>query len=303
MVRKVVITCAVTGSAPTPQKHAAVPVTPDAIADSAIGAARAGAAIVHIHVRDPATTLPSMELGLYQEVVERIRASDVDVLLNLTTGLGARLVLDPEAPSETAEGTTMSTAQRRIEHVLALKPEICSLDIATMNRVGFIYANLPAYLSIMARAVRDAGVKPELEVFDGGHLELAREMVVQGDLDTPALYQFCLGIKWGMPATPEALDYLLSRLPAGQPWSAFGIGAAQFPMLAQTVTRGGHVRVGFEDNLYLRRSVLAPSNAALVEQAVDVIRMLGDKVATAADARNILKLPLTPTPLPQGARG
>ena len=290
MQRKVMISCAVTGSADTPAKNPAVPVTPQQIAASALDAAKAGAAIVHIHVRDPQTTRPSMDIAHYREVVERIRGSGSDVLINLTTGPGARFVPGAEDPLKPAPGTTLRPPQERVRHVVELKPDICSLDMGSMNMGSTVFINTPASLEAMAMAIRDAGVMPELEVFEAGHLLLAKRMIETGHIRAPTLFQICLGIAWSQPATPEAMSYMRSLLPADCTWFAFGISLYQFPMVAQAVLLGGHPRVGLEDNLYLEKGKLAPSNAALVEKAAKIVEVLGDQVATPADARQILGL-------------
>lgn len=290
MQRKVMISCAVTGSADTPAKNPAVPVTPQQIAASALDAAKAGAAIVHIHVRDPQTTRPSMDIAHYREVVERIRGSGSNVLVNLTTGPGARFVPGAEDPLKPAPGTTLRPPQERVRHVVELKPDICSLDMGSMNMGSTVFINTPASLEAMAVAIRDAGVLPELEVFEAGHLLLAKRMIETGQIRTPSLFQICLGIAWSQPATPEAMSYMRSLLPADCTWFAFGISLYQFPMVAQAVLLGGHPRVGLEDNLYLEKGKLAPSNAALVEKAAKIVEVLGDQVATPADARQILGL-------------
>ena len=290
MNRKVMITCAVTGSADTPARNPAVPVTPDEIAKSAIDAAKAGAAIVHIHVRDPKTTQPSMDLALYREVVQRIRASGVDVLINLTTGPGARFIPGANDPLTPAPGSTLSLPAERVRHVLELTPDICSLDMGSMNMGNQVFVNTPAHLETMAATIRDAGVTPELEVFEAGHLMLANRLIETGHIKPPGLFQICLGISWGQPANPEAVAYMRSLLPPGAVWFAFGISLHQFPIAAQTVLLGGHVRVGLEDNLYLGKGKLAPSNAALVEKAAKIIEILGDQVATPAEARQMLGL-------------
>jgi uncharacterized protein (DUF849 family) len=289
MPRKVIIACAVTGSADTPSRNKAVPVTPAEIAASAIDAAEAGAAIVHIHVRDPQTTKPSMDEALYREVVERIRDSGTDVLINLTTGPGARFIPGADDPLKPAPGSTLALPAARVRHVLALKPDICSLDMGSMNMGGQVFINTPPHLEAMAVAIRDAGVMPELEVFEAGHLMLAKHMIGTGHIKTPSLFQICLGISWGQPATPEAVAYMRGLLPSECTWFAFGISLYQFPIAAQTVLLGGHVRVGLEDNLYLEKGKLAPNNAALVEKAGKIIEILGDQVATPDDARAILK--------------
>jgi uncharacterized protein (DUF849 family) len=288
MQRKVMIACAVTGSADTPSRNPAVPVTPEQIAASAIDAAKAGAAIVHIHVRDPKTTKPSMDGALYREVVERIRASGTDVLINLTTGPGARFIPGVDDPLKPAPGSTLALPAARVRHVVELKPEICSLDMGSMNMGGQVFVNTPGHLEAMAVEIRDAGVTPELEVFEAGHLMLARRLIETGHVKAPGLFQICLGISWGQPATPEAVSYMRGLLPAGCVWFAFGISLYQFPIAAQTVLLGGHVRVGLEDNLYLEKGKLTPSNAALVEKAARIVEILGDSVATPADARQML---------------
>jgi uncharacterized protein (DUF849 family) len=284
------ISCAVTGSADTPGKNPAVPVTPAEIAASAIDAAKAGAAIVHIHVRDPKTTLPSMDGALYAEVVDRIRASGTDVVINLTTGPGGRFSPDASDPMKPGPGTTLRTPRQRVQHVLDLRPEICSLDMGSMNMGPHVFVNTPAILEAMAIDIRDAGVTPELEVFEAGHLLLAKRLIETGHIKGPGLFQICLGIAWAQPATPEALSYMRGLLPPGCTWFAFGISLHQFPMVAQAVLLGGHVRVGLEDNLYLERGKLTPSNAALVAKAGKIIELLGASVATPAEARQMLGL-------------
>jgi 3-dehydrocarnitine:acetyl-CoA trimethylamine transferase len=290
MQRKVMISCAVTGSADTPGRNPAVPVTPAQIAQSAIDAAKAGAAIVHIHVRNPETTRPSMNPVHYREVVERIRGSGSDVLINLTTGPGARFSPGNDDPLQPGPGTTMKSAAERVQHIVELKPEICSLDMGSMNMGQYVFVNTPGYLETMAVAIRDADVLPELEVFEAGHLLLAKRLIETGHIKAPGMFQICLGISWAQPATPEAMSYMRSLLPANSPWFAFGISLHQFPMVAQAVLLGGHPRVGLEDNIYLEKGKLAPSNAALVEKAAKIIEILGDVVATPADARQILGL-------------
>ena len=288
MQRKVMISCAVTGSADSPRKNPAVPVTPEQIARSSIEAAKAGAAIVHIHVRDPQTTRPSMDGALYRETVERIRASGSDVLINLTTGPGARFAPGADDPLAPGPATNLKRPQERVRHVLELKPDICSLDMGSLNMGSYVFINTPEHLQTMAVAIRDAGVLPELEVFETGHLLLAKRMIETGHIKAPGMFQICLGVAWGQPATPEAMSYMRNLLPPASPWFAFGISLHQFPMVAQAVLLGGHVRVGLEDNLYLEKGKLAPSNAALVEKAARIIEILGDQVATPAEARGML---------------
>jgi uncharacterized protein (DUF849 family) len=289
MSRKTVITCALTGSFDTPSKNPAVPVTPVEIANSALDAAKAGAAVVHIHVRDPKTTKPSMELALYQEVVDRIRDKNGDVVLNLTTGAGGRFAPDPAEPRKAGEGTTLTTPAIRMRHIEAIKPPICTLDVATMNFGETIFANTPSHLREMADRAKAVGAKPEIEVFDLGHIELAKRLIADGHLAEPPLFQICLGISYGAPATPETLIQMRDRLPKNAAWSAFGISRAEFPMVAVTVAAGGNVRVGLEDNIWLDRGVPA-TNASLTARAREVIERLGGRALTPAEAREKLGL-------------
>jgi uncharacterized protein (DUF849 family) len=290
MAEQTIITCAVTGNITKPEQHPDLPITPAQIARAAIDAAKAGAAIAHIHVRDPETGAPSMAVEHYREVVERIRASDTDLIINLTTGPGGRFVPSEDDPKVAAPGSTLVRPERRVEHVVALKPEICSLDLNTMWFGSAVVINTPRNAAIMARAIRAAGVMPELEVFDSGDIQLAHQLLADGVLARPPLFQIVLGIRNGFPATPETLLYARSLLPADALWAAMGIGRMEFPIVAQACLLGGHVRVGLEDNLYLDKGVLAPSNAALVERAATIVELLGRKVATAAEARDILGL-------------
>lgn len=289
MARPVIVTCAVTGGADSVDMHPAIPVTPRQIAEAAIEVAAAGAAIVHIHVRDPETGKASMETALYRETVARIRDSGTDVILNLTTGHGAMYIPGDDDPAVGGPGTTLSSPARRMAHVLELRPEMCSLDIATMNFGDRVFTNTPSHLTEMARLIREAGVKPELEVFDTGHVRLARKMVEDGLFEPPALFQLVLGVQWGAPATTESMLHMRSLLPDGAMWAGFGISSREFPMVAQAVVLGGHVRVGLEDNLYLDKGVFA-TNAQLVQRAVDIVSAIGETVATPAEARAILGL-------------
>jgi uncharacterized protein (DUF849 family) len=286
--RDVILTCAVTGGADTVGKHPAIPVTPAEIAKAVIDAAKAGAAIAHIHVRDPATGKVSLELDLYREVVDRIRDSGSDVIINLTTGPGARFVPSEDDPAIGGSGTQFAGPLRRIQHIEALLPEICSLDIATMNFGEAAMINTPSHLRTMAKRLKATRVRPELEVFDAGHVVLARKLIDDGFIAAPALFQLCLGVPWGVPATAEGMLYMRSLLPPGSMWAAFGISKHQFPMVAQATILGGHVRVGLEDNLYIEPGVFAPDNAALVEKAVRIVHSLGERIATPARAREIL---------------
>jgi uncharacterized protein (DUF849 family) len=284
-----IISCAVTGNITTTEQTPYLPVTPEEIANSCLEAARAGAAIVHIHVRYP-DGRPSMELQHYREVVERLRAADEDVVINLTTGPGQRFVPSEHDPKVAAPGTTLMRPEPRVAHVVELRPELCSLDLNTMYSGSSVVINTPANLAIMAELIHDAGVRPELEVFDSGDIQLGNHFIQQGKLDAASLFQIVLGVRYGAIATPETLTYMKSILPAGRPWSAFGIGRWEFPMLAQAWLLGGHVRVGMEDNIYLEKGVLAESNAALVQKAVRILTELGGTIATPAQAREILGL-------------
>jgi uncharacterized protein (DUF849 family) len=287
---KTILTCAVTGAGAYTERMQAVPITPADIARECISAAGAGAAVCHIHVRDLATGGTSMELDYYREVVERIRESEQDLVINLTTGVGARYVPSDNDPLQGGAGSTLTTPTIRVQHVVELRPEICSLDIATMNFGGHAVINTPTHLAEMAIAARAAGAKPELEVFDVGQIDLAKRMIADGVIDEPPFFQICLGVIGGAPSTPEALFALRSFLPPNAHWGGFGISAASFPMVAQCVLLGGHVRVGLEDNLYMERGKLAPGNAALVEKAGQIVRLLGGELASPTEARDILGL-------------
>ncbi len=291
MVTKTVITCALTGGMENAHMNPAIPVTPAQIVQSALEAERAGAAIAHIHVRDPETAKPSMELSLYRDVMEGLKQANSKLVINLTTGAGARYapggVDDPSAPGE---GTTLTSPEKRVVHIEELQPEVCTLDIATLNFGEYVFMNTPEHLRQMAGRIRQAGTKPELEVFEPGHLRLALKMIEDGLIDLPPMFQLCLGIPWGAPATPETVLYMKSMLPENTAWSGFGIAATQFPMVAQMCIAGGHVRVGLEDNIYLSRGVLASSNAVLVERAVTIVEAVGGHVASPDEAREIFGL-------------
>lgn len=286
---KVIVTCAVTGGG-DPRVNPAIPITPKGIADSALEAGRAGAAIAHIHVRDPQTGAPSMMLAHYREVVERIRDKNPDLIINLTTGLGGNVVLGSPEPRQFAEGTSLVDTDRRIGHVEVLKPELCSLDMGSMNKGSVIFINSEPHLRETARRLRAAGVKPELEVFEPGHLMFTRQVIEEGLIDPPPLIQICLGMAWSAPAMPETMLYMRSLLPQGAVWVTFGKGPAHYEMVAQGVLLGGHIRVGFEDNAWLSPGELAPSNAALVDKAVKIISLLDKSLATPTEARQIMGL-------------
>jgi uncharacterized protein (DUF849 family) len=288
--RKTIITCAVTGNLTKPEQHPGLPVTPEQIANASLDAARAGAAAVHIHVRDPETGRPSMDIELYREVIQRIRAKDTDVIINLTTGPGGRFIPSDDDPKVAAPGTTLMRPEDRVEHILALRPDICSLDLNTMNSGADVVINTPKNVTRMAAVITDAGVKPELEIFDSGDMHLALDLIRSGVLDGPGLWTFVMGVKYGFSASPESVMYARSLLPAGAQWAAFGVGRFEFPMVAQAWLAGGHVRVGLEDNIYISRGVLAESNAALVKRASDIVHSLGGELATAQEAREQLGL-------------
>lgn len=285
MADKTVITCALTGSADTAKRNPAVPVTPREIADSALDCEKAGAAAVHIHVRDPETGQASMRPELYQEVVARIRDAGSGLIINLTTGPGGSFIPGDVDPVETSGVSKLATPEVRMQHVRDNLPDICTLDISTMNFGERAMINVPKHLRVMADIAKSLGVKPELEVFDTGHVLLARRLMEEGHLEAPCLFQLCLGIPWGCPATPEGMAYMKSLLPEGSIWSGFGISRFEFPMVAQAATLGGHTRVGLEDNLYISRGELAKSNAQLVERAVTVIESIGGAVAGTDEAR------------------
>lgn len=284
------ITCAVTGSADSARKNPHVPVTPAQIADSALEAHAAGAAIVHLHVRDPKSGLASRDPTLFREVVQRIRGRNHDVILNLTGGMGGDLILGPEhAPLDFGAGTDFVGPQARIAHILDLLPEIGSLDCGSLNFDELIYGTTPGFLRIMAREYQKRSVRPELEVFELGHIEIAKQLLAEGLINQPALFQLCLGIKYGAPASSEAMQAMRNALPPGSNWSAFGLGRMQMPMVAQAVLLGGNVRVGLEDNLYLDKGLPA-TNAQLVERGRAIIQMLGVRVLTAQETRARLGL-------------
>lgn len=285
MRRKVILTCAVTGNITTPEQTPYLPITPEQIATAAIDAAKAGAAVAHIHVRDPATGRPSMDIALYREVMDRIRASGTDIVINLTTGPGGRFVPDRENPRNAAAGSTLLPPEKRVEHIVELRPEIATLDLNTMWSGSAVVINAPWSVTRMAELIYSAGTIPELEVFDSGDIGLAKHLIAEGVLTGPCLFQVCMGIRWGFDWNPETLAYAKSILPAGSPWAAFAIGRMEFPMLAQAWLLGGHVRVGLEDNIYINKGELATSNAQLVERAIRILREFGVEPMTAAEAR------------------
>jgi 3-dehydrocarnitine:acetyl-CoA trimethylamine transferase len=287
---EVFITCAVTGSGDSARKSPHVPVTPEQIAAAALDAHAAGAAIVHLHVRDPASGAASRDAALFREVFERIRSRNTEVIINLTGGMGGDLVFGPDQePLALAAGTDFVGPQARIAHISELRPEIASLDCGSLNFDETLYGTTPRFLRYIAQEYRRSNVRPEIEVFELGHIELARQLMAESLIGRSALFQLCLGIRFGAPATPEAMRALRDALPEGVVWSAFGVGRMQMPMVAQAVLLGGNVRVGLEDNLYLEKGVLA-TNAQLVERAVQIVQLLGAQVLGARAVRERLAL-------------
>ena len=291
MNNEVIVTCAVTGAGDTLGKHPEVPVTPEQISNAAIAAAKAGASVAHIHVRDPETGLGSRDVNLFKEVVERIRDSETDVVINLTAGMGGDWVPSEENPSMPGPGTDMIGPEERLAHVKEIHPEICSLDCGTMNfgNGNEIYISPPGYLREMASMIQKWGVKPELEVFELGQIRFAKQMIKEGLINEPPMFQICLGIPWGAEQTVDAMKVMKDELPTNSSWASFGIGRMQMPMAAAAVAMGGNVRVGLEDNLYLEKGVLA-SNDQLVTRVIEIIQRMGSRVLSPQETRDKLKL-------------
>ena len=292
MNRDVFITCAVTGSGATQDRSPHVPRSPEQIANSAIDAAKAGAAVVHCHVRDPETGKPSRRLDLYREVTERIREADVDVVLNLTAGMGGDIVFgSTERPLPPVAGTDMVGAAERVEHVADCLPEICTLDCGTMNfaEADYVMTNTPGMLTAMGRMMTALGVKPEIEAFDTGHLWYAKQLVEDGVLAGPALVQLCMGVPWGAPNDLNTFMAMVNNVPPDWHWSAFSLGRDQMAYVAASVLAGGNVRVGLEDNLWIAKGQLA-TNAQLVERAVSIVENMGAKVIGPQEVRQRLGL-------------
>ncbi|MYA89169.1 MAG: 3-keto-5-aminohexanoate cleavage protein, partial [Boseongicola sp. SB0662_bin_57] len=280
MNREVFITCAVTGAGSTQDRSPHVPRSPEEIAGSAIDAAKAGAAVVHCHVRDPETGAPARRKELYREVTDRIRSAEVDVVLNLTAGMGGDLVFgSPEEPLPLRDGTDMVSAEERVAHIAECRPEICTLDCGTMNfaEADYVMTNTPGMLRAMGGLMTELGVTPEIEAFDTGHLWFSRTLVDEGVLKAPALAQLCMGVPWGAPDDLNTFMAMVNNVPLGWAWSAFSLGRHQMAYVAASVLAGGNVRVGLEDNLWLERGVLA-TNAQLVERAVRIIENMGARV-------------------------
>lgn len=287
----VIVTCAVTGAGDTTGKSPHVPVTPEEIAREAIEAAKAGASVAHIHVRDPATGKGSRDPALFREVVQRVRDSGTDIVINLTAGMGGDWIPDPQNWAMPGPGTDMIGPDERLTHVKDCLPEICSLDCGTLNfgNDHTIYISTPPILRRMAALTKEWGVKPELEVFELGHIRFARQMIAEGLLADPPMFQLCLGIPWGADQTVETMKAMKEHLPPEASWASFGISRMQMPMAAAAVALGGNVRVGLEDNLFLDRGVLA-TNAQLVERVIGIVERMGARVLTPQEARNKLKL-------------
>lgn len=288
---EVIITAALTGAGDTVGRSEHVPVTPEQIASSAIDAANAGAAVVHIHVRDVDSGQGSRDVSLYREVVRQVRESGVDVVINLTAGMGGDLFLDQDDPLKPVDGTDLVTGIDRLPHVEELLPDICTMDCGSLNfgEGSQLYVSTPDMMRAGARRIQELGVKPELEIFDTGQLRFANQLIAEGLIDSPALFQLCMGIPYGAPADPAVLQSMVNMLPEGANWASFAIGRQQFPWVAQSALLGGQVRVGLEDNLYLSKGVKA-TNAQLVERAVTIVESLGSKVATPDEARAKLGL-------------
>ncbi|MYH57437.1 MAG: 3-keto-5-aminohexanoate cleavage protein [Boseongicola sp. SB0675_bin_26] len=292
MNHEVFITCAVTGAGSTQDRSPHVPRSPEEIAGAAIDAAKAGAAVVHCHVRDPETGAPARKRELYREVTDRIRSADVDVVLNLTAGMGGDLIFgSPEEPLPLQDGTDMASAEERVAHIAECRPEICTLDCGTMNfaEADYVMTNTPGMLRAMGGLMTELGVTPEIEAFDTGHLWFSRTLVEEGVLKAPALAQLCMGVPWGAPDDLNTFMAMVNNVPQGWAWSAFSLGRHQMAYVAASVLAGGNVRVGLEDNLWLEKGVLA-TNAQLVERAVRIIENMGARVIGPDEVRSKLGL-------------
>ncbi|KGP71401.1 3-keto-5-aminohexanoate cleavage protein [Pontibacillus yanchengensis] len=289
MTNKVLLTAAVTGAGDTTEKNPNVPITPKEIADSAIASAKAGATIAHVHARDPKTGGISHDIEHYREIVERIRESETDVIINITSGGGGDFIPSLATPSAGGDGTDIQTPEERHEPVGELLPEMCTLDCGSTNFGNMIYMSPTDWLRKQAKLIQESGVKPELECFDTGHIRFAKQLIQEGLIDGDPMFQFCLGIPWGAEADAETMMYMKNRLPENAHWSAFGIGRMQMPVAAQSALLGGNVRVGLEDNMYLSKGVLA-SNEQLVDKAVTMLAGHGMEPMTPQEAREYLNL-------------
>lgn len=286
---KLIVTVAIIGAITTREKTPHPPMTPQEIAESAIEAGRAGASVCHIHVRDPITHQPSMKFEHYKEAFDRIR-DKCDMIINLSTGSGGRLHYRPTSSGNLWDTSGLKSPEERVEHVVKLKPELCSLDIGSLNFGSYAFINLVSTVEQMAKMIKEAGTKPELEVFDMGHIRIGHHLIRQGLIPDPPLFQLCLGIPWGIEATTENMVYMRNNLPSGCLWYAFAIGPQHFPMAAASIINGGHARVGFEDNLYIKKGVFAKTNAEMVKKAVQIANLFDREVATPKEARQILRL-------------
>lgn len=290
---KIFLTCAVTGNHTTREQHPGLPVTPEEIAIAGLEAADAGAAALHLHVRDPQTGKPSMEVDLYQEVVEYIRRHNKSVILNLTTGPGGRFQPSEDDPVKPGPRTNFLAPEKRVAHIAHLKPDVATLDLNTMTFGGEVVINTPGNVRRMAKVMRDAGVRPELELFDTGDIQLMKALIEDGTLDPKPLCSLVLGVKYGFAAEIETLLFARSILPAGSIWTGFATGRMAFPMVAQSALAGGNIRVGLEDAVLISRGVLAPSNAAMCEKARRIVEDLGQSLMSANEARVVLNLPVS----------
>lgn len=280
-----ILTCAVTGNLTRPDQTPYLPITPEQITDECLAAAEAGAAVVHIHVRDPDTGAPSMDVALYARVVDSLRRHRPSLVINLTTGPGGRYVPSDDEPRVAGPGTSLLRPELRVEHISALKPDVCSLDLNTMNSGDQVVMNTPKSVARMAAVIRNAGVVPELECFDSGDLILARKLIEDGTLQGPGLYTFVLGVRYAMPFEPGSIAYARSLIAPEAQWSAFAVGRQSFQALAQTFLLGGNVRVGLEDTIFLSKGTLAKGNAELVKKAARIIEDLGGSLASSDEAR------------------
>lgn len=287
---KIFITCAVTGNHTTRAQHPRLPVTPSEIAEASLAASEAGAAIVHIHVRDPETGAPSMRVDLYAQVVEQIRRNDPALIINLTTGPGGRYQPSENDPAVAGPRTNLLVPEKRVEHIAALKPDIATLDLNTMVFGREVVINLPENIRRMAKVMREAGARPEFELFDTGDIMLLHDLIADGTIDAAPLCSFVMGIKYGFAPTIEMLLFARSLLPANARWTGFGTGRHAYPLLAQSALSGGNLRVGLEDAVFISKGKLAPSNAALVEKAKRIAEDLGAEIATANEVRSMLDL-------------
>lgn len=289
MNNEVIISCALTGAGDTVGKHPGVPVTPEQIAASAVEAAKAGAAVAHVHVRDPKTGQFSRDIELYKEAAKLIRECGVDMILNITAGMGADFVPSDENPAVGGPGTDMISVAERMAHIEVIKPEICTLDCGSMNYATTSYIATMDMLRETARRIQTCGVKPEIEVFELGHIWQAKQLIKEGLIDPDPIFQLCMGVPYGAEATTKNMIAMIDALPEGAMWGAFGISRMQMPMATQAVLLGGNLRVGLEDNLYLDKGVLA-TNGQLVERAREIVERMGGKVLTPAEARKKYKL-------------